>query len=119
MANPNIVNVTTIYGETAVLAATTANANVVQNAAASNQIYKINSLFASNLNDASDMDVTVDIVRSGTNYSLARNITVPFNATVVVIAKDSTLYLQEGDALSCAASSNSNVQIVCSYEVIA
>jgi pyruvate/2-oxoacid:ferredoxin oxidoreductase beta subunit len=119
MANPNIVNVTTIYGETAVLAATTANANVVQNAADSSQIYKINSLFASNLNDASDMDVSVDLVRSGSNYSIARNITVPFNATVVVIAKDSTLYLKEGDALSCAASSNSNVQIVCSYEVIA
>lgn len=119
MANPNIVNVTSIYGETAVLAATTSNANVVQNAADSGSIYKINALFASNLNDASDMDVNVDLVRSGTNYSIARNITVPFNATVVVIAKDSTLYLKEGDALSCAASSNANVQIVCSYEVIA
>jgi pyruvate/2-oxoacid:ferredoxin oxidoreductase beta subunit len=119
MANPNIVNVTTIYGETAVLSATTANANVVANPASSSSVYKINSLFASNLNVASDMDLTVDIIRSGTNYSLARNVTIPFNATIVVIAKDSTLYLQEGDALSCAASSNSNVQVVCSYEVIA
>jgi pyruvate/2-oxoacid:ferredoxin oxidoreductase beta subunit len=119
MANPNIVNVTSLYGNTAVLAATTANANVVQNSSGSNQVYKINSLFASNLNTASDMDLTVNLVRSGINYSLARNVTIPFNATLVVIAKDSSLYLVEGDALSCAASSNANVQVVCSYEVIA
>jgi len=119
MANPNIVNVTSLYGNTAVLAATTANANVVQNSGGSNQVYKINSLFASNLNPASDMNLTVDLVRSGVNYSIARNVTIPFSATLVVIAKDSSLYLVEGDALSCTASSNANVQVICSYEVIA
>jgi hypothetical protein len=119
MANPNIVNVTTIYGETAVLEATTANANVVQNSSGSNQIYKINSLFASNLNGSSTMDINIDLIRSSNNFALVRNVTIPYNSTIIPISKDSSIYLKEGDALQVSASSNSNVQVICSYEVIA
>jgi hypothetical protein len=119
MANPNIVNVTTIYGETEAINATTANANVVQNGASSGAVYKINSLYASNLDTVSDRDVSVDLIRNGNSFALARNVTVPVTSTLVLVSKDSSLYLREGDALSCSASANSVLQLVCSYEVIA
>jgi hypothetical protein len=118
MANPNIVNVTSIYGETEAINATTANANVVQNGASSGAVYKINSLYASNLNDSVNMDVNVDLIRLSNNFAVARNVPIPYNSTIVVISKDSSMYLREGDALQISASSNSNVQVVCSYEVI-
>jgi hypothetical protein len=119
MANPNIVNVTTIYGETAVLAATTANANVVHNAVDSSQIYKINSILVSNIDTAIDRTVSVDIIRISNSYAIARNITVPLTSTLVLLSKDASLYLQEGDSISASASANSVIHLVCSYEVIA
>jgi hypothetical protein len=118
MANPNIVNVTTIYGETAAINVTTANSNIIQNSSSSNSVYKINSLFASNLNDTVNMDINVDIIKLANNFALARNVSIPYNSTIVVISKDSTIYLQEGEAIRVSTSSNSNVQAVCSYEVI-
>ena len=47
MANPNIVNVSTIYGKTAVANVSTSVAAIVNNAPSSGSIYKINSLVVS------------------------------------------------------------------------
>jgi hypothetical protein len=118
MANPNIVEVTSIYGDTEVINATTANANVVQNAVSSGEVYKINSLFASNINPTDVMGISVDLIRNSNAFSIARNVAVPYNSTMVVISKESAIYLREGDALQINASSDANVQVICSYEVI-
>jgi hypothetical protein len=117
MANPNIVNVTSIYGETAVLTATTANANVVQNSSASGKVYKINSLFVSNLS-TEIIDINIDLIRLANNFAIIRNVSVPSASTIVPITKDSSIYLVEGDALQASSSANSNVHVICSYEVI-
>lgn len=53
MAAPNIVNVTTIIGKTAVLAVTTSATAIVTNSAGSNKVFKINSLNISNVNGMS------------------------------------------------------------------
>lgn len=118
MANPNIVNVTAIYGETVGIDATTANANVVQNGGSSGAVYKINSLYASNIDTLTDRDISVDLIRQSNSFAIARNVTVPVTSTLVLLSKDSSIYLREGDALSCSASANSVLQLVCSYEVI-
>jgi hypothetical protein len=118
MANPNIVNVTSIYGETAVFEATTANANVVQNASASGEIYKVNSLIISNIDGVSDAGANVSVVRSDTYYYLGYSLAVPVQSSLVLISKDSSIYLKEGDAIMCTASANNDVHVVCSYEVI-
>lgn len=118
MANPNIVDVTTIYGETDVLNATTANANVVQNAGASGEVYKVNVFSASNLDETYDQDITLELIRDANSYAIANKVTIPYASTIMILTKDTALYLKEGDALSCRASSNANVQVICSYEVI-
>lgn len=118
MANPNIVNVTSIYGETAVLAATTSNANVVQNGASSGEVYKVNSLIISNVDGVSDAGANVSVVRSDAYYYLGYSLAIPVQSSLVLISKDSSIYLQEGDAIMCTASSNNDVHVVCSYEVI-
>ena len=50
MAQPNIVNVSTIYGNTAVANVTNVYSNLVVNSASSGKAYKINSLYVSNAN---------------------------------------------------------------------
>ena len=118
MAAPNIVNVATITGKTAVANVTTAAADVVTNSAASGKVFKINSLVVSNIDGTSAADITTSVYRSSVEYKLAHTISVPADAALVVISKDTSIYLEEGDSLRLTASANGDLQAVCSYEEI-
>ena len=116
MAAPNIVNVTTILGKTAVLAVTTSATAIVTNSAASGKVFKVNALYVSNIDGTNSADITVDIFRSSTAYRITSTIAVPADATLDVISK--SIYLEEGDALRLTASADSDLVAVCSYEEI-
>lgn len=118
MAAPNVVNVTAITGSTDILNVTTTATAIVSNGAASNLLYKVNSLIVSNIDGTNNADVTVDLFRGGTAYRIASTITVPADASLVVITKEIGLYLEEGDSLRCTASANGDLQAICSYEII-
>lgn len=118
MAAPNVLNVTSILGSTDVQSITTTATAITTNSAASNKLYKINSVIVSNIDGTNDADVSVDLFRSSTAYFIARTITVPADATLVVISKDMGIYLEEGDSLRCLASANGDLQAICSYEII-
>jgi hypothetical protein len=116
MANPNIVNVSEIYGKTAVQSVTTTATAIVTNAANSNKVIKVNALYISNIDATSNEEITVDIFRAGTAYHITKTVVVPTGATLDVISK--AIYLQEDDALRLTAGSDSKLQAVCSYEEI-
>ena len=116
MAAPNIVNVTTILGKTAVQQVTTSATAIVTNTAASGKVFKVNALYVSNVDGTSAADVNVDIFRSSTAYHVAKTVSVPADATLDVISK--SIYLEEGDSLRLTASANSDLEAVCSYEEI-
>lgn len=118
MANPNIVGVTAIYGKTAGLAATTTATAIVSNAASSGKIYKINSLTVANINTAA-ATVTVDVYKNQTTaFDIAYTVTVPANATLVIISRETPIYLEENDSIRVTASVNSYLEAVVSYEEI-
>lgn len=117
MAAPNIINVTSIIGNTAFLTAGTTNSNVIVNAAASGSVYKINTIIAAN-KSTSAADITLEVVRGGGSYSLAYQITVPDKSTVVISGKDTAFYLVEGDYIRTLASAASAIVITSSYEII-
>lgn len=118
MANPNIVNVTDIRGKTAVQAVTTTATAIVENTSGSDKVFKINSLTVANVDGTNSADITVDIFRSSTSYKVANTIAVPADSTLVVISKDTAVYLEEGDSLRCLASATGDLQAICSYEEI-
>lgn len=115
MANPNIVNVTSIYGKTSVQAIGTSATAIVSNAASSNQVFKINALYIASV-AGSNVTVTVDLFRSSTAYEITFGLIVPPGATVDVLTK--SIYLEEGDSLRLTASAGSSLEGVCSYEVL-
>jgi hypothetical protein len=119
MAAPNIVNVTTITGKTAVLAPTTVATDIVANAAASNTVVKINDLTIANVNGTAAADITVSLYRGVTEYKIAHLVSVPAKSTLVSIDKSTSIYLEEGDSIRLTASINSYLSAVCSYEIIA
>lgn len=116
MAAPNILNLDTVTGKTAVLAVTTSATAIVTNSAASGKVLKVNALVVSNVDGTNAADITVDLYRSSTAYHLAKTISVPADATMVVVSKDMNIYLEEGDSLRCTASAASDLEAVCSYE---
>jgi hypothetical protein len=119
MANPNIVNVSNILGKTAGLVVTTSATAIVTNAAASNKIFKINSLIIANVNGTNAADITAVILKNGsTTFRIAFTVGVPADATLVLISKDTSIYLEENDSIRLTASTNSALEAVCSYEEI-
>jgi hypothetical protein len=116
MAAPNIVNVTTIIGKTAVQQVTTSATAIVTNSSGSNKVFKINALYISNVDGAAAADISVAILRSSVSYEIAHTVAVPADATLDLISK--SIYLEEGDALRLTASANSDLEAVCSYEEI-
>ena len=117
MANPNIVNVANIYGKTVVASPTTSYASVVANAAASGKILKINTMLISNVGSAVE-EINVKVIRSSVDYFLASAMAVPQGSALVLVSKDTAIYLEEGDDIQAMAGSNSALQITLSYEEI-
>jgi len=120
MAAPNIVSVSSISGNTNLANVTTALSNVITNAVNSNQVYKINSVQLSNYS-SSTVSANVIFNRSSaspSSYYIAGSISIPNTSTLVVVAKDTSFYMEEGDVLQINASSNSSVHGIVSYEVI-
>lgn len=118
MAAPNIVNVVTIRGNTALMNVTTAATDILSNPAASNKVLKINTLIISNIDGVNTADITASFVRSSGGFSLASTIAVPADASLIVISKDNSIYLEEGDSIRLTASANGDLQAICSYEDI-
>jgi hypothetical protein len=116
MPAPNIVNVSTIIGSTAVQKTTTTAGAIVSNLSGSGQVIKVNALYLSNIDAANSVDVDVDIFRSSASYRIAKGITIPIKSTLDYISK--SIYLEEGDSLRITASANLRLESVCSYEVI-
>jgi hypothetical protein len=121
MAAPNIVNVSAIYGKTVGAALGTSSSDILTNSAGSNKVLKVNSIYISNIDGTNNADVTVTWYdSSGTaTYNLAKTVTVPADATLVVVDKESHIYLEEGDKISALASASGDLEITISYDEIA
>mgnify|MGYP003110971972 CR=1 FL=1 len=122
MANPNIINATSILGKTVFDADVSNTASeLLENAALSGKILKINSLIIANIDgvDSANITVTIRNAAGGTTYStLANTIAVPNDATLVVISKDTSIYLEEDMSLYVKADVAGNLSATCSYEEI-
>ena len=123
MANPNIVNVTAIYGKSAVVDLTTTNATlVVENTAASGKVFKINSLIISNVDGTNAADITVSLYSEdnigGTASQIVSTVSVPADSSLVVIDKNTSFYLEEDKSIGATAGSASDLKVLVSYEDI-
>lgn len=130
MANPNIVNVTSIYGKTTYLTPSGTTAVVLlTNAASSGKVLKINSIVAANVDGTSAANATVAYYTNGavaqgsapsggTPYPIVSTVSVPANASLIVVDKSTALYIEEGNCLSVTSSSANDIAFTVSYEEI-
>ncbi len=119
MAQMNVVNVSTIYGNTNGMVVSTVPTSIVTNPSNSNSVYKINSLVVSNISGTGAASVTVDVYKNqSTAFRLSYQVSVAANTSFTPIDKGLIMYLQENDSIRLTASANSFLEAVCSYEAI-
>jgi len=123
MAAPNIVNVSTITGKSATVALTSTSATaLVSNAASSSKVFKVNMIQVANVDGTNACDVTVDVHSAasggGTAYSLVSTVSVPADASLVVLDKSTSLYLEENTSITATAGTASDLEVIVSYEEI-
>ena len=120
MANPNIVNVTEIYGNSkSMLVTSTVAAAYIANASGSGKIYKINSLYISNLDGTNAADVTLTHFMSNTgNGTLLSTVSVAADSTLVAVTKDSSIYLMEYGEIRVSSNSTTALNVFCSWDEI-
>ena len=127
MANPNIVSVTSIYGESIGEALTTTVTTDIMTVASS-ALVKINYIQVANDHATDATVVTVAIVKAnftsagiGSGEDNAATIylasTVALEADDVLVVLDKPIYLMEGDNLEAGANP-ATADIFVSYEVI-
>jgi hypothetical protein len=131
MAAPNIASLTTITGKTTYFTPTGVTAVVLlPNAAASGNVFKINQIVVANVDGTNAVDATVSIYTNGavaqgsapsggTAFPIASTISVPADASLIVVDKTTGLYLEEGVSISITSGTASKLTFSVSYELMA
>tara|TARA_R110002051_G_scaffold174265_1_gene244560 strand:+ start:25 stop:417 length:393 start_codon:yes stop_codon:yes gene_type:complete len=127
MANPNIVSVSSIYGECCGWALTNTLTTTLFTVSAE-KLIKINRIVCANVDGTNAADLNLLITTSiqtslggtvasgATDIYLAKTIAVPADASLVV--SDTPIYLREGDILKGGASAVSDLELFITYEVL-
>tara|TARA_R100001443_G_scaffold62028_1_gene72041 strand:- start:152 stop:544 length:393 start_codon:yes stop_codon:yes gene_type:complete len=127
MANPNIVSVTSIKGESVGFALSATTTTTLMTVAA-NKVVKINRITCANVDGTNAADLTLSVTKSnftpdgvdnfdtsGT-FHIAKTVSVPADATLVIL--DTPIYLMETDILKGGAGAASDLELFISYESI-
>ena len=123
MANPNIVNVTSILGKTTYLTPANTSSNVLlANAASSGTVLKINQIVAANVDGSTAVNCTVAIntaaAGSGTSYPIVSTVSIPADATLIVTDKTTAIYLEENKSIVVTSGTANDIAFTISYEII-
>lgn len=122
MANPNIVAVTAIVGNTVSAAVGTSATSLASNAASSGKVFKINSIVVANIDGTAAADVTINIYSAaalgGSASAIASTISVPADASLIVTDKTTSFYLLEDRSIGALASAAGDLVATISFEEI-
>ena len=126
MAQPNIVNVASIYGQS--VGATLTTSFVAFITVTAEYVVKVNSIVVANVDGTNAATCDVKLVKPNatpvgiTNYDisgvhfLASTVNVP--ADDILVITDTPFYMMEADALSALASAAGDLDILISFEAI-
>lgn len=121
MANPNIVNVTKIYGNSTYIVASASAVTWTALTPAANYVNKIGNIVASNVT-ASAATITLSLNSAvsggGTAYRIAYQISVPPGASVIIVDKTTAVYVGESQSIVVTGGTASAIELTASYENI-
>ena len=122
MTAPNMVNITSMIGKTEQVTLSTTDQifcwNQTTNALLANAVFKVNTILVSNIDGTNAATFTIDRWDGNSSTTIFHQIDVPAKSTLVVLSKDTALYLEEGDRLNAIATTASDLTLTVSYEII-
>lgn len=123
MSNPNIVNVAAIYGNNSSTSLSTTNATaIVNNPASSGKVFKVNMIMVANVDGTNAADISINKYSQddigGTAYAIASTISVPADATLIILDKTTAIYLKEDESIGATAGTASDLVVTASWEEI-
>lgn len=123
MANPNIVNVAAIYGNNSSTSLSTTSATaIINNPASSGKVFKVNMITVANVDGSAAADITINKYSQddlgGTAFAIVSTVSVPADATLIVLDKTTALYLKEDESIGAIAGTASDLVVTASWEEI-
>lgn len=122
MANPNIVAVTSIYGNTSYLVPTGTSATTwTALTPAVGTVNKIDNIVAANVTStAATITVSINSATGGggTAYRIAYQVSVPPNASLIVVDKTTSFYVGEGQSIVVTSGTTNAIEMTAAYEAI-
>lgn len=116
MANPNIATATSVLANNAQLSLTATTATqLITNAASSGKVFLIDSIIVANVDGTNACDITVTRFQSATNtgtaFPIASTITVPADASIIIVGKDNPINLTENESIYVTASAANDLVV--------
>lgn len=119
MAAPNVFNPTTCtLSQYSVTIASSGTNSSVSNAAASGQVFRVVSIYITNLSTSTVAQVSVAIVTGATVVNLAYKVNVPTNSAITIVTRDAPVYVPENYLIKITNEGSVSIDYHCSYEVI-
>jgi len=123
MAAPDLVNVTSIFAEAVTLdLSSTSATTLVSNAASSGKLYMVTSVIVANVDGTNDAAITLTYNNQddggGTAFAIASTVTVPADASIVLIDKNTAVNLEEDTSLVVTASAADDLEVICNYFIM-
>ena len=124
MAAPNIVNVALINANSNNMTlSTTSEIGLLSNPASSGKVYKINTIMVANREtNANAVTVTVNVYSgaalTGSGFPIAQTISVPGNASLIIIDKTTSFYLEENESIGIKSGTSNGLAVMTSWEEI-
>ena len=124
----NLINVSGIEGKTGTQLLTTSTAFVTGLGLANTStttIIKLHTLLTTNIDGSNDVDVSVKLTAWNSGGAggtlkgwIAYTITVPADSTLVLVSRDSAIYIPHDTKIEALASAASDCQLTYSYDEI-
>ena len=116
MANPNIATATSVLANNAQVSLTATTATqLIANAASSGKVFLVDSIIVANVDGTNACDVTVTRFQSATNtgtaFPIASTISVPADASIIIVGKDNPINLTENESIYVTASAANDLVV--------
>lgn len=123
MANPKISSTSNIYANNSLVRLTDTSATqLVSNAASSNKVFLVDSIYVANVDGVNACDITIDVFAAATNTGtatkLVSTVSVPADAVLVPLLKDGTVTLLENRSIYATASAGNDLHVITSWKEI-
>lgn len=123
MALPDLNNPTKVEAKNSEVSLTDTSATqLISNAASSGKSILVEAIYVANIETASPVSVTLrhhqGATDSGTGFELAPGVSVPPNATLILVSRDASVFLMEGESLYVTAGASNKLKVSCYYKEV-